>query len=211
MILLSMVIDTPLVFFTVFLPTLIHVFVFTSLFMLYGALKSKSNIGILSVLLHLSIPFAFFYIAPGFMPFHVNEYIITSYGAGFEGLNKHILQNSFHMDFSSMSPQQIFEGIYSSKLGIALMRFIAFAYTYHYLNWFSKTEVIRWHKVPKARFAMVLFFWIISIVLYAIDYSLGFQWLFLVSFMHVLLEFPLNYISVVGIFKELKMRVLKPV
>ena len=89
------------------------------------------------------------------------------------------------------------------------MRFIAFAYTYHYLNWFSKTEVIRWHKVPKARFALVIVAWIVSVVLYAVDYMLGFQWLFLLSFMHVLLEFPLNYISVVGIFKELKLRILK--
>jgi hypothetical protein len=208
-ILLTFLIDTPIVFFTVFLPTLVHVFVFTSLFMLYGALKSNSKVGLMSVALHLLIPFALFYLAPGFMPFEVGEYISSSYGEGFEGLNKHILQNSFDIQFAGMSPQQTFESVYNSETGIALMRFIAFAYTYHYLNWFSKTEVIRWHKVPKSRFAIVLLGWLVSIVLYAWDYALGFQWLFLLSFMHVLLEFPLNYVSFVGIFQEVRSRVAK--
>ena len=35
--------------------------------------------------------------------------------------------------------------LYRSPAGLAIMRFIAFAYAYHYLNWFSKTAVIRWH------------------------------------------------------------------
>jgi hypothetical protein len=83
------------------------------------------------------------------------------------------------------------------------MRFIAFAYTYHYLNWFSKTKVIGWHDIPKSRAILILVLWIVSVALYLIDYSLGFKWLFLLSFMHVMVEFPLNYISFVGIFKEI--------
>jgi hypothetical protein len=93
--------------------------------------------------------------------------------------------------------------IFNSQTGIAIMRFIAFAYTYHYLNWFSKTKVIRWHDIPKSRSIFIVILWVISIILYAVDYSLGFKWLFLLSFMHVMVEFPLNYISFVGIFKEL--------
>ena len=208
-ILLALLIETPLVFFTVFLPTLVHVFVFTSIFMLYGALKSNSKTGLLSVALHLLIPFALFYLAPGFMPFEVGEYITSSYGEGFESLNKHILANTFDVQFGGMNAQQTFESVYNSTVGIAIMRFIAFAYTYHYLNWFSKTEVIRWHKVPKSRFAVVLIGWVVSIALYAWDYALGFQWLFLLSFMHVLLEFPLNYISFVGVFQEVRARIVK--
>ena len=87
------------------------------------------------------------------------------------------------------------------------MRFIAFACTYHYLNWFSKTEVIRWHAVPRPRFIAVVVVAAISVALYAVDYSLGFKWLFLMSFMHVMLEFPLNWVSATGIFQELKSRV----
>jgi hypothetical protein len=95
------------------------------------------------------------------------------------------------------------KSVFYSKTGILLMRFIAFAYLYHYLNWFSKTEIIRWHKVPKVRFAAVLLLWVASIVVYAINYKLGLQWLFFLSFTHVLLEFPLNAYSIGGIFKEM--------
>ncbi len=61
---------------------------------------------------------------------------------------------------------------------IAVMRFISFAYLYHYLNWFSKTKIIRWHEVPKLRLAGVGVVWVAAIVLYAIDYDLGFKALF---------------------------------
>lgn len=92
--------------------------------------------------------------------------------------------------------------IYFSEVGIMLMRFIAFAYLYHYLNWFSKTEIIRWHKVPKVRFILVMVVWIASSVFYTYDYSLGLSLLFFLSFSHVLLEFPLNIVSIVGIGTE---------
>jgi hypothetical protein len=92
--------------------------------------------------------------------------------------------------------------IFFSTFGIMLMRFIAFAYMYHYLNWFSKTEVIRWHKVPKLRFALVIGLWLTACGLYAYDYALGLSFLFFLSFSHVLLEFPLNIVSIVGIGKE---------
>jgi len=92
--------------------------------------------------------------------------------------------------------------IFFSTFGIMLMRFIAFAYLYHYLNWFSKTEVIRWHKVPKLRFVLVIGLWLTACGLYAYDYALGLSFLFFLSFSHVLLEFPLNIVSIVGIGKE---------
>lgn len=92
--------------------------------------------------------------------------------------------------------------VYYSSIGIMLMRFIAFAYLYHYLNWFSKTEIIRWHEVPKARFIAVIILWLVASGFYLYDYSLGLSVLFFLSFTHVLLEFPLNIISIVGIGKE---------
>ena len=82
-------------------------------------------------------------------------------------------------------------------------RLIAFAYTYHYLNWFSKTQVIQWHKVPKLRFIAVIVLWVASVGLYVYDYAVGFKWLFLLSFAHVLLEFPLNHQSFIGIGREI--------
>ncbi|MEN9968776.1 MAG: hypothetical protein RIR94_958, partial [Bacteroidota bacterium] len=41
-----------------------------------------------------------------------------------------------------------------------------------------------------------------SSVFYAYDYSLGLSLLFFLSFSHVLLEFPLNIVSIVGIGTE---------
>ena len=104
--------------------------------------------------------------------------------------------------FTGFSLEKYASIVYHSTIGIMLMRFIAFAYLYHYLNWFSKTEIIRWHQVPKLRFAAVILLWIVASVFYAYDYSLGLSLLFFLSFSHVLLEFPLNIISIVGIGKE---------
>jgi hypothetical protein len=207
-VLLVLLVNKSIPFFTVFLPTLVHVFLFTSLFMLYGALRSKSKMGLLTVALHIICPFLLFYMFQG------GDYIFLSDGGKdmygnsmFAGLNFHILQENLGVEIRSA--EEFTNIMFNSNLGVAVMRFIAFAYTYHYLNWFSKTEIIRWHKVPKSRFVVVIVAWIVSIVLYAMDYSLGFQWLFLLSFMHVLLEFPLNYVSVVGIFQELRNRSVK--
>lgn len=111
-------------------------------------------------------------------------------------------QNLNYVQMFPMEHKKINHFIFFSEIGIMLMRFIAFAYLYHYLNWFSKTEVIRWHKVPKLRFMAVIFLWIVASVFYAYDYSLGLSLLFFFSFSHVLLEFPLNVISIVGIGKE---------
>ncbi len=86
------------------------------------------------------------------------------------------------------------------------MRFISFAYLYHYLNWFSKTKIIGWHEVSKQRLAVVGIIWAAAIVLYAIDYDLGFKALFFLSAMHVLLEFPLDFRTIIGIGLELGKR-----
>jgi hypothetical protein len=100
------------------------------------------------------------------------------------------------------SHPSIYQWIYYSNIGIMLMRFIAFAYLYHYLNWFSKTEIIQWHKVPKVRFIAVIVLWLAACGFYLYDYGLGLSVLFFLSFTHVLLEFPLNIVSIVGIGKE---------
>ncbi|HNF72271.1 MAG TPA: hypothetical protein PLP34_07655 [Chitinophagaceae bacterium] len=198
-ILLSAVSDHLVLVFSVFLPTLVHVFIFTSLFMLFGALKTRSKAGYLSVAIHWLVPFVLFFLFSGreFVP-------ITSYGLEayqqFHTLNQVILQ------LMNSAEGDIVNQIYHSPTGLAIMRFIGFAYTYHYLNWFSKTKVIRWHQIPKMRSLFIVVLWAISVGLYAIDYALGFKWLFLLSFMHVMLEFPLNYISFVGIFRELSGR-----
>jgi len=194
--------------FGIFLPTLIHVFIFTSIFMLFGALKSKSKTGYMAVGLHLLCPFILIFCLPGVSPIDLTNYGKEAYSEGFSFMNFHLLLRGFDLSsHGEMGEAEWMNLIFHSPEGIAVMRCIAFAYTYHYLNWFSKTEIIRWHKVPKSRFALVIIGSVVSIGIYAWDYTLGVQWLLLLSVLHLVLEFPLNWISAVGVFTELRDRI----
>lgn len=201
-------------FLSVFLPTLVHVYLFTGLFMLYGALKSKSRLGILSVVLLVLCPVLLFNIYPDTIFFPVTDYGRDAYiggeqGVGFFQMHIQSLVSFFGYQKEGTNMTYWLNEVFHSKTGILMARFIAFAYTYHYLNWFSKTRVIQWHKVPKARFAIVIVFWVVSISLYIYNYTMGLLWLFFLSYLHVLLELPLNYTSVIGIGKSLKERFVK--
>ncbi|HET6992856.1 MAG TPA: hypothetical protein VFJ43_16090 [Bacteroidia bacterium] len=190
--------------FSVFMPTLIHVYFFTFLFMLYGALKSKSKSGYLSCFVLAVIPFIIVYFDPG--NFGLTNYAFTHYQK-FDTVNKETLSHFF--DLSTLKQGTTWsEVIYKSDMGLIVMRFIAFAYTYHYLNWFSKTTVIKWHQVPKLRLLIIGVLWIAAVIFYMVKYELGFNVLFFLSFLHVFLEFPLNHVTFVGIFKELGLRLL---
>jgi hypothetical protein len=202
------------IFLSVFLPTLIHVYIFTGLFMLYGALKSRSRVGILSVVILALCPVLLYSVYPDTVFFKVTDYGKEAYiggekGVGFFSMHIQSLISLFDFNPEGKTMNYWLETVFNSKAGILLARFIAFAYTYHYLNWFSKTRIIQWHKVPKSRFALVVVFWIISIGLYISNYALGLQWLFFLSYLHVLLEFPLNYTSVIGIGKSVQERFFK--
>ncbi|MFC4261690.1 hypothetical protein ACFOWM_02260 [Ferruginibacter yonginensis] len=205
------------------LPTLVHVFVFTGLFILFGALKSRSVSGLISFVVFIVCPILLFVLFRDKTFVEVTKYGQDSYianGEGFYDTNLSFLTHLFNIEFPQMKDAAgnllVYAGtdkpvpdysnaasvVFHSQAGILLMRFIAFAYTYHYLNWFSKTEVIRWHKVPKVRFIVVIVLWVISLVLYGVNYALGLRWLYFLSFCHVLLEFPLNMVSITGIYKE---------
>jgi hypothetical protein len=98
------------------------------------------------------------------------------------------------------------EQVFASPVGTIMARVIAYAYTYHYLNWFSKTSVIRWHEVSRARMTVVVLIWLASLAVYSWDYLLGLHLLFFLSMLHVFLEFPLNWRSFLDIGSELKSR-----
>jgi hypothetical protein len=204
--------------FSAFVPTLIHVYVFTGFFILYGALKSRSQSGILSFFVFIICPVLLVALFRDKIFIPVSQYGMNAFGNttkpdGFFDLNQGIMAHFFNpaeiakntpgIDLTKDDASIWTALIYKSQTGILIMRFIAFAYMYHYLNWFSKTEIIRWHKVPKMRFVVVIALWIFSLVVYAVDYAKGLQWLFFLSFCHVLLEFPLNFKSIVGIGSEL--------
>ncbi len=173
------------------LPTIVHVYIFTGLFILYGALKSESASGYLSFAVFLFCGLIFFVITP---PAH--GYVLGSY-----------VENAI-APFKPVQAELVrmfgLEG--SWDVLVAVMRFIAFAYTYHYLNWFSKTKVIGWHEISRRRLLVIVGGWIFAVMLYAFNYTVGLIALLLLSLLHVLLEFPLNHVSIVGIGSELKKR-----
>jgi hypothetical protein len=179
----------------IFLPTIIHVFIFTWAFMLYGVLKERSWAGFTSIITLIVCSVIIIMVQPGNLFYNVSEYTQKSY-VRFADLNFHLI-NFFNMDKLTDVKQ-----IFTTNAGFVIMRFIAFAYTYHYLNWFSKTSVIKWHQVPRKVLITTVGIWLLSISLYVYDYNLGLQVLFFLSFLHVFLEFPLNVVSFTGIGKE---------
>jgi hypothetical protein len=189
--------DAPhyLIWIGIFLPTIIHVFIFTWAFMLYGTLKERSWPGGLSIVMLIICSVLLFKIQPNSLNYAVSEYSRQSYYQ-FQDLNFWLI------NFFEMEKLADIKEIFTSNAGFVIMRFIAFAYTYHYLNWFSKTSVIKWHLVPKRTLIITILLWMGSIALYAYDYNVGLKILFFLSFLHVFLEFPLNVVSFTGIGKE---------
>jgi hypothetical protein len=185
-----------------FVPTLVHVYLFTGFFIIFGALKERSRSGYLAFAVFLLCPLICLLVNP--WKHDPGAYAALSYFKNFSPLNMTILG----VDTPHTRAEGEFAGqqVFLSHAGLVVMRFIAFAYTYHYLNWFSKTSVIRWHEVGKRRLAAIASLWIALVGVYIYDYSLGFRVLFCLSFMHIYLEFPLNHLSIMGTFRELRSR-----
>lgn len=190
--------DLPFMIFAVWLPTIVHVFIFTGAFILFGALKSRSTSGIVSLIVFIACAVAFFIYTPENFGIPVSEYGKKAYSF-FKIVNTSLYKL---FGFGTLNREDI--ALYISPKAVAIMRFIAFAYTYHYLNWFSKTTIIKWNQVSKTRMTVIIILWIASVVLYAVSYKVGFYALFLLSMLHVFFEFPLNHTTFIGIGKELK-------
>ena len=181
--------------FAVFLPTIVHVCLFTALFMLFGAMKSKSFSGYLSVGVYIVCVLLIFSVSYDPRKYIITDYVLSAFKkSGFSTLNYNL--------WEMLAPTREKDFFLNSRFALKIQAFIAFSYTYHYLNWFSKTEVIQWHKVPKAWLVLTAVVWIGSVALYRYDYQVGLMALFFLSMLHVFLEFPLNVQSIIGIGKE---------
>ena len=201
----------------VFVPTLVHVFVFTGAFIFAGNLKSRRLSGFASLAVFLGMGALLILWHPAMLdPGTVSDYEQRTYGRigdsssfGFAPLNYFILQlfgvgvppASARMSVMSSDINDI---LYHHPAARALMAFIAYAYTYHYLNWFSKTSVIGWHKTPPKRLYAMLAIWFASLGIYACDYRMGLKWLFFLSLLHVVMELPLNYVTFFAIGKSVR-------
>lgn len=181
----------------VFLPTLIHVYLFTMIFMAFGALKNRSIYGIIAIIILAIVPIFIFY-NPFLSSYEISQsvkstFLETRFKNVIVSINQ-ILNVSSFLDFD-----------FNSAIIIKIQTFIAFAYTYHYLNWFSKTSLIGWNKNLSRNYIVLIFaLWFASIALYLYSYRLGVLALFFLSMFHVIVEFPLNIITIREVFFKRK-------
>jgi hypothetical protein len=163
----------------VLLPTLVHVSLFTLVFMVLGAARSRSPAQFTLVAAYLAAILLIMTVPPS------SATMIPA------------LATLAHDSFGNV-PQALGYalGMPGLKLDARLTGLLSFVYTYHYLNWFIKAEVIRWADVPKSRLALVAVLSVGATAFYFYDYVLGFALLLSLSLTHVLLEFPLNSLSI---------------
>jgi len=199
------------VFAMLWLPTLVHVFVFTGLFVLYGTLKNRSATGWLSLLVFVGCGVATLLLPVGNLGYEASAYVHEAYTGTMGQMHARLLATSGLSagavgevaSSGAFAPFPSLQAMLQNDVSVQLGRFVAFAYTYHYLNWFSKTSVIRWHQVPRPRLIAAVVVWLGSVALYFVDYEVGLRWLFLLSLLHVTLEFPLDWKTLLAIPREL--------
>jgi hypothetical protein len=162
----------------ILLPTLIHVSLFTLVFMTLGAYRSGSKVQVILVIVYL-ITIGIILLVPPSAATQIPAFA----KAGQEY-------------FGNVGPAlgRLF-GIANLRLDTRLTSLLAFVYTYHYLNWFIKADVIRWTEIPRLRLALVAAASAASTALYFYDYAFGFTVLLALSLVHVVLEFPLNSLA----------------
>jgi hypothetical protein len=170
-------------FFGIFLTTVVHVYVFTGLFILAGSMKSRRRSGYASLAVYLACGAGLLLVQPA-TTYRPSAYAVANLDA-FGGV------------VTAMA--RLLPGNGAHPAIVAIGRFLGFAYTYHYLNWFSKTGIIRWHEISGARMAGIGALWLASVGLYAYDYATGLAALFFLSIVHVFLEFPLDARTLVDV------------
>jgi len=159
----------------VLLPTLVHVSLFTMVFMALGAYRSGAKVQWVLLALYVAAIALILIVPPSAAT------IVPSFEKAAQGY------------FGNVAPAlgRLF-GIPGLRLDARFTGLLAFVYTYHYLNWFLKAEVIRWNAMSRGRLALVVAASAASTALYFYDYALGFTVLLALSLAHIVLEFPLD-------------------
>jgi hypothetical protein len=134
---------------SLWVPTLIHVYLFTGLFILYGTLKGRSVTGWVSLVVFLACGAATLLLDVGTLGYVASDYARDGYAGTMGNMHWRLMETS---GFSSgvvppagardFPPFGSLDAMLGNEASIRAGRFIGYAYTYHYLNWFSKTSVI---------------------------------------------------------------------
>lgn len=182
------------ILFAYLLSTIIHVYLFTLLFMIFGSIKSKSIFGWTAIILVIFVPIVLVFIPINYQSYNLTGATLVSFEK-----SKFLVLGKEIAGITGVLKNGIFYVL--SEGGIKIQIFIAFAYTYHYLNWFSKTSIIGWGKaITKKMSFIIITLWVISVSFYMIDYKLGLVALFFLSFLHVFSEYPLNVLTIKELF-----------
>lgn len=182
----------------ILLPTLVHVYLFTFVFMIQAARRKKVLVYWVAPILHVVLGILCVW-SGWVIGAESSIYARNVFQDMRFGFTETFIQiaNSFTLTISNI------QDLFNSSQGLAISRLFAFAYTYHYLNWFVKTGVIGWSVMSKKVAVIIVALWIGSLGLYVYDYIIGISVLLFLSVLHVILEFPLNVRSIVGIFTKL--------
>jgi hypothetical protein len=173
------------VIFGVLLPTVIHVALFTLLFLLRGAQKRGDVAGKVAVAGWLACA-ALLLLMPPAVRFLSAEWFESQRGFSFDIVAVQL----------GAAPGEPLGSGWATAYGL-----LTFAYTYHYLNWFSKTELLQWHRIAPGRLYPMIAIYVGAIALYAYDYRLGFFVLPFLAFLHVVAEFPLDLKVIQGVLQ----------
>src|ERR1700709_1449411 len=154
---------------------MLHVSLFTLVFMALGAVRSGSRAQIMLIVLYLAALALILDVPPSA---EARVPLFAKVGQEYFGNVAPALSRLF--------------GIPGLRLDTRLTSVLAFVYTYHYLNWFIKADVIRWADIPRMRLVGLAAASAASTALDFYDYTFGFTFLLALSLVHILLEFPLN-------------------
>lgn len=157
--------------FVVVFASFLHTFVFTISFMLLGAIKTGKTSAYVAVFALAAAELTFF------LPGTVAEIKPNLAGLKFFDIVMDTYQRIYY--FSDDHEANFFG-------------FLSFTYTYHYLNWFSKAEVIKWHKVPRKRMAWMTSCFLLCVAAFFVNYAIGIVFIFSIALAHGFLELSLN-------------------
>ena len=170
----------------VVVPTILHVFVFTWFFMVSGAIRTRNTrfVQWVNPALLLIIPVLLLR-----LPMHY-------------GLQNARWLNMEHLSFEHVHyyaarhlhrPWVLDGTLLADPVVAAILRVFAFTYTFHYLNWFGKAELLEWHKIPGRTWTVIGIIYAVLMAISWWNFTAGFLLVNFFSLLHVLLEFPLDW------------------
>jgi hypothetical protein len=173
-------------FIAVMVPTLVHVFFFTWTFTVSGALRARngSRAKWITPVLMLVLPLVLVC-----LPVHPSQpsgFLLRAESMTFLSIHSKLAGDLHHTVALNNT-------MMNDVVVVGVLRIFAFAYLFHYLNWFAKTELLAWHRASRRTWIAVAVIYVAYLASFAISFRTGFLISSFLSLLHVLLEFPLNW------------------